>query len=152
MTTEQCLMTWLLVGCLSFPLVTQAQVRVPEIADPSLPDIAMVRPDPTHGAVIIYNPVYCQQIGQACGFFRAHEYGHVALGHHLRHPAHYPAQREAEADCWAAHHAHPYEILAAYQLFMSGHSSHNWQIYGQPQQRAERVRQCALQAGRWIGH
>lgn len=69
--------------------------QVPEIADPNLNDIAMVQPHPQYGAVIIYNPIICQKIGAACGFFRAHEYGHVALGHQFMHPGAYPAQRGA---------------------------------------------------------
>ena len=126
-----------------------AQFGVPEIPDPTLGDIAMVRPDPRYGAVIVYNPIICQQIGLACGFFRAHEYGHVVLGHQYMHPAYYPAAREASADCWAARNATPQEIQAAVQLFLAGGSSPNWQVYGNPYQRAHRVRQCAIQAGRW---
>ena len=128
-----------------------AAAEVPEIPNPNLPDIAMVFPDPVYGAVIVYNPIFCQQIGPACGFFRAHEYGHVVLGHAYLHPADFPAKREAEADCWAAQNGIPQEIYAAVQLFLAGGSSANWQIYGNPVQRAERVRACAIQAGRWIG-
>lgn len=125
--------------------------QVPEIANPNLNDIAMVQPHPQYGAIIIYNPIICQQIGAACGFFRAHEYGHVALGHQFMHPGAYPAQREAQADEWAAANAHPQEILAAYYLFLNGGSSSNWQVYGHPQQRAARLRQFAIQYGRWVG-
>ncbi len=125
--------------------------QVPEIPDPQLNDIAMVQPHPQYDAVIIYNPIICQQIGAACGFFRAHEYGHVVLGHQFMHPGAYPAQREAQADHWAAANGNPQEILAAYYLFLNGGSSPNWQIYGHPQQRAARVRQFAINAGNWIG-
>ena len=135
----------------SFPFV-DAQGQVPEIPDASLPDIAMVRPDPQYGAVIIYNPIACQQIGAACGFFRAHEYGHVVLGHQYLHPSAYPAAREGDADCWAASNGIPQEIYAAYVLFMNGGSSSNWQVYGTPPQRAQHIRACAINAGRWIGN
>ncbi|MEW6460563.1 MAG: hypothetical protein AB1459_05495 [Pseudomonadota bacterium] len=111
----------------------------------------MVQPHPIYGAVIIYNPYFCQQIGAACGFFRAHEYGHVTLGHQFMHPGAYPAQREAQADEWAAANAQPQEILAAYYLFLNGGSSQNWQVYGHPQQRAARLRGYAINYGRWIG-
>ena len=131
------------------PLISLAQV--PEIADPNLNDIAMVRPHPQYGAVIIYNPNICQQIGAACGFFRAHEYGHVTLGHQFMHPGAYPAQREAQADEWAAANGQPQEILAAYYLFLNGGSSPNWQVYGHPQQRAARLRQYAIKYGKWVG-
>ena len=132
-------------------IMTPARAQVPEIADPTLPDIAMVKPHPAYGAVIIYNPNICASIGLACGFFRAHEYGHVALGHAYMLPGAYAANKEASADCWAAHNAQPNEILAAYHLFMNGGSSPNWSVYGNPSQRAQRVRSCAISAGRWIG-
>ena len=127
-----------------------AHTQVPEIPDPQLPDIAVVQPHPQYGAVIIYNPNICNQIGLACGFFRAHEYGHVMLNHQFLHPGAYPAVREAQADCWAAIYGNPPEILAAYEMFMSGISSPNYQIYGHPLERAQRVKQCAIQAGTWI--
>ena len=126
-------------------------IEVPEIPDPNLPDIAMVLPHPEYGAVIVYNPIACQQYGLACGFVRAHEYGHVVLGHQFMHPSAFPAAREASADCWAAQNGRPNEILAAYQIFRAGMSSPNWPVYGNPIQRAERIRRCAIRAGRWIG-
>lgn len=132
-------------------LFSSSAIAVPEIPDPSLNDIAMVKPDPFYGAVIIYNPSICQQIGPACGFFRAHEVGHVFSGHHLLPPYAYNSQVEFQADCWAASNGIPYEIFAAYQLFLNGGSSANWNIYGSPQQRAERLKYCAQMAGRWIG-
>jgi len=131
------------------PFISLAQV--PEIADPNLNDIAIVKPHPQYGAVIIYNPNTCFQIGAACGFFRAHEYGHVTLGHQFMHPGAYPTQREAQADEWAAANAHPQEILSAYYLFLNGGSSPNWEVYGHPHQRAARLRQYAISDGRWIG-
>ncbi|WP_223827921.1 hypothetical protein [Vreelandella titanicae] len=131
------------------PLTSWAQV--PEIADPNLNDIAMVQPHPQYEAVIIYNPIICQQIGAACGFFRAHEHGHITLGHQFMHPGAYPAQREAQADEWAAANAHPHEILAAYNLFKNGWSSIKWWIYGHPVHRAARLRQYAINYGRWVG-
>ena len=104
-------------------LLSSSAIAVPEIPDPSLNDIAMVKPDPYYGAVIIYNPVICHQIGPACGFFRAHEIGHVGSGHHLLPPYAYNSQVEFQADCWAASNGIPYEVFAAYQLFLSGVSS-----------------------------
>jgi hypothetical protein len=140
-----------LVPFFSIILSFSVSAQVPEIADPQLNDIAMVQPHPQYGAVIIYNPIICQQIGAACGFFRAHEYGHVALNHQFLHPGAYPAIREAQADQWAAINGIPQEILAAYYLFLNGGSSSNYQVYGHPQQRATRLRQYAIQAGNWIG-
>ena len=134
---------------LLLPLSVAAQVQ--EIADPQLNDIAIVKPHPQYGAVIVYNPNLCQQIGLACGFFRAHEYGHIALNHQYLHPSAYPAVREAQADRWAAFNGKANEILAAYYLFLNGGSSANWQVYGNPQQRAARLRQFAIEAGNWLG-
>lgn len=135
--------------CFSFSASAQ---QVPEIANPALNDIAMVQPHPQYGAVIVYNPIICRQIGPACGFFRAHEYGHVVNRHQFTHPGAYPAAKEAQADCWAAANAPPHEVLAAVNLFWAGGSSQNWMVYGNPQQRAMRVRGCAIQSGNWIGN
>ena len=132
-------------------LTSASAIAVPEIPDPSLNDIAMVKSDPIYGAVIIYNPIFCNQMGAACGFFRAHEIGHVVLGHHLLPPYAYNSQVESQADCWASMNGIPNEILAAYIRFVNGATSPNWTIYGNPQQRAARVKYCAQIAGRWIG-
>ncbi|MFU1520392.1 hypothetical protein ACM25P_18185 [Vreelandella alkaliphila] len=56
-----------LLALILTPLTSWAQV--PEISDPNLNEIAIVQPHPQYGAVIIYNPIICQQIGAACGFF-----------------------------------------------------------------------------------
>ena len=45
-----------------------------EIPDPDLDEIAMIRADPNWGTAVIYNPVTCQEIGEACMFFRRHRY------------------------------------------------------------------------------
>ena len=113
--------------------------QVPEIPNPQLPDIAMVTTDRYGNPVIIYNPMLCQQAGQAlCGFYRTHEYGHVALGHTIRQA--WPWQKEAEADCWAAQHASRSEVLAAYQWFSSGGGASP--IHGSSWQRAARLEAC----------
>ncbi|MEM8676360.1 MAG: hypothetical protein AAGF83_21215 [Cyanobacteria bacterium P01_G01_bin.67] len=125
--------------------------QVPEIPDPNFPDIAAVAPHPQYGAVIIYNPIICQQIGAACNFFRAHEYGHINLGHHLLHTSAYRLEKEAQADCYAAQTANSNDIFAAVQLFLNYQKSFDWRIYGNPIERANRVRTCAIQAGKWIG-
>ena len=54
---------------------------VPEIADPTLNDIAAVRLGP-HGPQIHYNPTIVASVSTGTvEFFYAHEYGHVELGH-----------------------------------------------------------------------
>lgn len=124
---------------------------VPEIADLSLHDVAILRPDPQYGLVIVYNPAICQMVGPACGFFLSHEHGHVAHEHQPRQSADQLATMESQADCWAAAHSNPREVMAAFYLFMNGGSSPNWEIYGHPRQRAARVRECAINAGNWVG-
>lgn len=140
-----------LVPLIAIPFLCSVSAQVPEIANPQLNDIAMVQSHPQYGAIIIYNPILCQQIGAACGFFRAHEYGHIKLNHKFLHPGTNPAIREAQADQWAATYGIPQEILAAYYLFLNGGSSSNSQVYGTSQERAARLRQYAIQAGNWIG-
>lgn len=118
----------------------RASSQVPEIANPNLPDIAMVTIDGYGNPVIIYNPILCQQAGPAlCGFYRTHEYGHVVLGHTIRQT--WPWQKEAEADCWAAGNASEDEVLAAYQWFSSGGGASP--MHGSSWQRAARLRTCA---------
>ena len=124
-----------------------------EIQDPSLPYIAMVRADPKWGSAVIYNPKYCEQIGDACGFFRAHEYAHVRLNHRLGPPMIYPASSEKQADCFAAKYGKPNEIYAAVRFLLEVDTSElEWNLYGDPTQRAEIIRNCAIEAGRWIGN
>lgn len=150
MTSQRLIASLLCAFCFSLLTPHNVTAQVPEIADPSLPDIAIVKPHPQYGAVIIYNPHICLQIGLACGFFRTHEYGHFVLKHQLMQPSAYPAEREAQADCWAAQNGVPNQIFAAVQLFLTGVSGPNWQFYGPPQLRAQRVRECAIQAGKWF--
>ena len=113
--------------------------QVPEIADPSLPDIAMVRRNPDGSPFIVFNPILCQQIGpQLCGFYRNHEYCHIRLGHGLR--AQWPSEMELQADCCAARTSAMGEAAAAYQWFMNGGGSsptHGWGW-----QRAQRIVAC----------
>ena len=113
---------------------------VPEIPNPNLRDIAIA----THingQVVIIYNPNYCVMLGSlVCNFFRAHEYGHVYLGHVLMGT--HPAQAEYEADCWAAKNAPPAQVRAAYFHFMKQGYMGNW-THGTGIQRANRIAACA---------
>ncbi|MDQ0317797.1 hypothetical protein [Amorphus orientalis] len=129
-----------------------AQTPTPEIPNASLNDIAMVQQHPGSptGAVIVYNPHLCNQIGLACVFFKFHEHGHVALGHPFTMGVH-PAALERDADRFAATHAPPPAIFTAWQLFMNGGSSANFVVYGTPYQRAHRLCVFSQQAGTWIG-
>ncbi len=110
---------------------------VPEIAVPGLPDIAMVTMR-NGGVVILFNPATCMQLGIACLFFKAHEYGHVGLNHLLNGT--FPRQAEAEADCWAGLYGDPPAIEAALRLFLAGQGGSP--SHGSPQERYNTVRAC----------
>lgn len=118
---------------------SNTQAQVPEIANPQLPDIAMVTRLPNGQPVIVYNPILCAQAGPyLCGFFRVHEYCHIRLGHGIR-PM-WPQQQELEADCCAARSASGAEAMAAFQWFISGGGATPTHGYGQ--QRAARIQAC----------
>mgnify|MGYP001129794604 CR=1 FL=1 len=115
-------------------------IGVPEIANPNLPDIAMVTTDSWGNPVIVYNPILCQQAGPAlCDFYRWHEYGHIMMGHTFIQK--WPQVKELEADCWAAKNAPLLALQAAYQWFMLGGGS--TPVHGFGQQRAQRIANCA---------
>ncbi len=120
-------------------LISLNAKAVPEIPDPNLSDIALA----THingQIVIVYNPYVCDQMGPlVCGFFRAHEYGHVNLGHILKNT--HPAQAEYEADCWAANNAPYPEVEAAYYHFQNQGYMGSWS-HGSGFQRAQRLKKC----------
>jgi hypothetical protein len=93
---------------------------VEEVADPALPDIAALQFAPGRAPFIVYNPVLCQQAGpDLCLFYRYHEYGHLALRHFARRDIS-REQKEAQADRWAARHAPPRVVRAAWRFFSSG--------------------------------
>lgn len=124
----------ILAGLLVGPGIAHAQV--PEIPQPGLGDIARAMMTP-RGPVIIYDPMICASIGMlACRFFRAHEYGHISLGHLMGGVS--PAIAEMQADCFAAVNAQPAEVEAGIQAFMrqgrGGDATH-----GTGFQRAQRV-------------
>ena len=86
-----------------------------EIAHPGLPDISVASFD-AGGPVIYFNPDRVRQVGPALAtFFRAHEYGHIELGHiHAADLGGNPFSRawlrqgrELEADCYAAQTLQP---------------------------------------------
>ncbi len=120
-------------------LLSRNVFAVPEIPDYSINDIAITTVFNSQ-VVIFYNPYYCETLGfLVCNFFRAHEYGHVNLGHLIRRT--YPAQAEYEADCWAAQNAPLQQVQAAYEHFMKQGYMGNWS-HGTGIQRAERISQC----------
>jgi hypothetical protein len=127
----------LFILLLAIPLETFA---VQEIPNPNISDIAITTI--LNGQVVIfYNPNYCQQLGLLiCNFFRAHEYGHVNLGHTVLGT--YPQQAEFEADCWAARNSPLNQVQAAYLHFMNNGFMGDWS-HGTGVQRAQRIAICA---------
>ena len=124
-----------------------------EIPDPSLTEIAMIRADPNWGTAVIYNPDTCKEIGEACGFFRLHAFAHAHLNHTLlASPKSYSTLIEDQADCWAAKYGKANETYAVVQIFLDENSRDKWEIHGDPKQRADTIRACAIEAGRWTGN
>ena len=120
-----------------------------ELRDPDLKEIAMIRADPHWGAVVIYNPNTCKEIGDACGFFRLHAYAHKHLNHSLlAEPELYPASQLAQADCWTAQYGKPNEIRAAIALLENVDRNPDWKIHGDAKKRAENITACAAKAGK----
>lgn len=120
------------------------------ISDPGLPYIARIRAQPNRGAIVIYNPDICKEIGIACGFFIEHASVHAHLNHIILPPEAYPAMLEAEADCWVAKNSDPKEVYAAVQLLLDDNHIPNLNTKGDPAQRAEKIRACAEKAGNWV--
>lgn len=103
---------FLLVGILLVPRTGHGQdlgqtIRVREVPDSSLRDVAVAVSDPLD-PVIYYNPRLMDRFGpNLSAFVLAHEYGHIRYGHR-RVPARVNDRNalmreyELEADCYAA--------------------------------------------------
>ena len=141
------LLSCLLLGSLLSESVLAA--RYWGIPDAKLPYIARIRAQ-ARGAMVIYNPDTCEEIGAACGFFIDHASAHAHLNHLLLPPEAYPAMLEAQADCWVAKNMNPKEIYAAVQLLLDENRNPDINIIGDPAKRAENIRACAEQAGNWV--
>lgn len=115
-------------------------LAVQEYPDNRLSDIAITTV--INGQVaIVYNPTHCNRMGNlVCNFFRAHEYGHVNLGHLITRA--HPARAEFEADCWAAKNAPRDQVRAAYAYFMNQGFMGDW-AHGTGVQRAQRLSRCS---------
>ena len=89
-----------------------------EVAVPGMRGIASV--GYRGGDVTVeYNPRACNRLGpDLCSFFRAHEYGHIALRHLERGTP--VRQAEYEADIWAAQNATPSARAEAIRYFRNG--------------------------------
>lgn len=129
-------------GVISFPAAQTMAQTVREIAVPGMRGIASVG---YRGSdlTIEYNPRTCARLGpDLCSFFRAHEYGHVALRHLQRGTP--VRQAEYEADVWAARNSSPAARAAAVQYFRSGNGGSL--KHGSPTSRASRVASAGASA------
>jgi Zn-dependent peptidase ImmA (M78 family) len=134
-----------LAAALSFSSANHPAL-VPELAAPNLSDTAMAEMT-ADGPVILYNPALYRAAGAAREFVRAHEYGHVLLGH-LKNVAMMRsdegrAEAEAEADCFASCVASREAVLAMARLVRSLPPERRDRIYGTKQERARRILSCA---------
>ena len=102
-------------------------------------NVAQATTDRQGRPVVAYNPAACALLGpEMCEFIRAHEYGHIAMGH--LYDGTPDRKAEAEADCWAAKHASPAAVRAAANYFNKGYFGSS--IHGSGPQRARRVVGC----------
>ena len=102
-------------------------------------DVAQASTDRQGRPVVAFNPAACARLGpEMCEFVRAHEYGHIAMGH--LYDGTPDRQAEAEADCWAAKNASPAAVRAAANYFNKGYFGSS--IHGSGPQRARRVAGC----------
>jgi hypothetical protein len=125
---------------------SQGAISVPELEAPDLPDTAMAEMTAS-GPVIYYNPALYKAAGDARDFIRAHEWGHVLLGH-LEDQRKIEtdagrAEAEAEADCFAAKNTSADTVQAMARLVLSLPPEPRDKIYGTKPQRARRILACA---------
>ena len=126
-------------GVISFPTAQTMAQTIREVPVPGMPGIASVGYR-GRDLTIEYNPRTCARLGpELCSFFRAHEYGHVALNHLQRRTP--VRQAEHEADVWAAQNTTASARAAAVRYFSSGKGGSF--AHGSPAARAARVGSAA---------
>ena len=121
-----------------------------EIPDPRAPFIALARSHAGEGATVVYNSVYCEQIGEACIFFRTHEEAHIFLNDLLLPAERQPASVEDKADCWAAKNITPHQVQATVQFLKERDKYPDIPVTGDPAHRADVVEKCAREGDNWI--
>jgi hypothetical protein len=105
-------------GVISIHSSEASAQRIREVAVPGMRGIASVGYR-GKDLTVEYNPRVCARMGpELCSFFRAHEYGHIALRHLERKTP--VRQAEHEADVWAAKNSTPAARAAAVRYFRSG--------------------------------
>ena len=126
-------------GVTSFPTAQTMAQTIREVAVPGMRGIASVGYRGKN-LTIEYNPRTCASLGpDLCSFFRAHEYGHIAMQHLQRGTP--VRQAEHEADVWAARNTTPAARAAAVNYFSAGNGGSF--KHGSPAARAARVSSAA---------
>jgi hypothetical protein len=119
----------------------EVEMPFPALPDTKLTSIATLKVAPDGTPVVFYNPEHCSKVGEnICLFYRAHEWGHIALQHVQRRVP--LDMSEPEADCWAAQHIPKEAVVAAWAAFASGILQSPPQ-HGSSAKRAERLLGCA---------
>jgi hypothetical protein len=123
------------LGVISFHSSEASAQNIREVAVPGMRGIASVGYR-GNDLTVEYNPRVCARMGpELCSFFRAHEYGHIALRHLERKTP--VRQAEHEADVWAARNSTPAARAAAVRYFRSGNGGSL--MHGSGATRANRV-------------
>lgn len=119
---------------------------VPELPRADLADTAMAEMTES-GPVIFFNPALYRAAGDAREFVRAHEYGHVLLGHldneEMLNTDAGHSRAEAEADCFAARAVSRDATMAMARLVLGLPPEPRDRIYGTKPERAHRILACA---------
>lgn len=122
-------------GVISFQKNESVAQTVREIAVPGMRGVASVGYRGNE-LTVEYNPRVCARMGpELCSFFRAHEYGHIALRHLERGTP--VRQAEYEADIWAVRNSSPAARMAAVRYFNSGRGGSF--RHGSARSRANRI-------------
>lgn len=131
------------VGLMVLGITSMISIHAPEVFAQQLREVAVpgMRGIASVGyrgnqLTIEYNPRTCARLGpELCAFFRAHEYGHIALRHLERGTP--VRQAEYEADQWAARHTSAASRQAAMRYFNAGNGGSL--RHGSAASRAQRV-------------
>lgn len=122
-------------GVMTFQANETMAQRIREVPVPGMRGIASVGYRGNE-LTVEYNPRVCARLGpDLCSFFRAHEYGHIAMRHLERGTP--VRQAEYEADLWAARNSSPAARAAAVRFFNSGRGGSF--MHGSGRVRANRV-------------
>lgn len=129
-------------GVSVFPVAQTMAQTIREVAVPGMRGIASVG-FRGNDLTIEYNPRTCARLGpDLCSFFRAHEYGHVALRHLQRGTP--VRQAEHEADVWAARNSSAGARAAAARYFNGRRGGSI--LHGSATSRASRVASAGTSA------